>query len=57
MIPDCGFIWNPIIGKNQDHSRGAITIARTTRLSRLTRVIRIIRLIRLIRIIKLYKQA
>ena len=60
MIPDCGFIWNPIIGQSSGvtkQAKGATSVAKTSRAGRVTRVIRVIRLIRLIRIVKLYKQA
>jgi len=63
MIPDCGWIWDPIIGAGDsditsDAGGGdnAAQLAKTSRASRVTRVIRVIRLIRLIRIVKLYKQ-
>eukprot|EP00352_Strombidinopsis_acuminata_P007429 CAMPEP_0176361820 /NCGR_PEP_ID=MMETSP0126-20121128/18011_1 /TAXON_ID=141414 ORGANISM="Strombidinopsis acuminatum, Strain SPMC142" /NCGR_SAMPLE_ID=MMETSP0126 /ASSEMBLY_ACC=CAM_ASM_000229 /LENGTH=171 /DNA_ID=CAMNT_0017717521 /DNA_START=301 /DNA_END=816 /DNA_ORIENTATION=+ len=58
MIPDCGWIWNPIIqGSSNDGggAQSATDLAKTSRAGRVTRVIRIIRLIRLIRIVKLYK--
>jgi len=64
MIPDCGWIWDPIIGAGDDADLtgedagggdGAANLAKTSRASRVTRVIRVIRLIRLIRIVKLYK--
>ena len=55
MIPDCGWIWDPITGGGS--STDATDLAKTSRAGRITRVIRIIRLIRLIRIVKLYKQA
>lgn len=54
MIPDCGWIWDPITGGG---STAATDLTGTARASRITRVIRVIRLIRLIRIVKLYKQA
>ena len=56
MIPDCGWIWDPIIGGGGD-STSATDLAKTSRAGRVTRVIRVIRLIRLIRIVKLYKQS
>lgn len=56
MIPDCGWVWDYIIGiDGQDSS--AYDLAKTSKAGRVTRVIRIIRLIRLIRIVKLYKQS
>lgn len=55
MIPDCGWIWNAIVG-DQDATSSATDLAKTSRASKVTRVIRILRLIRLIRIVKLYKQ-
>jgi len=62
MIPDCGWIWDPIIGGGEDDitsdeggGDNAAQLAKTSRASRVTRVIRVIRLIRLIRIVKLYK--
>ena len=60
MIPDCGWIWEPIIGGEQGGGEGgdnAAQLAKTSRAGRVTRVIRVIRLIRLIRIVKLYKQS
>lgn len=57
MIPDCGWIWDPIIGGGGDGSDSATDLAKTSRAGRVTRVIRVIRLIRLIRIVKLYKQS
>jgi hypothetical protein len=54
MIPDCGWIWDAIIG-DSGTSSSATDLAKTSRASKVTRVIRIIRLIRLIRIVKLYK--
>jgi hypothetical protein len=57
MIPDCGWIWNLIIGgSGAAQSTSAYDLAKTSRAGRVTRVIRVIRLIRLIRIVKLYKQ-
>ncbi len=54
MIPDCGWIWDPIIGGG---GSDVTDLSKTSRTARVTRVIRVIRLIRLIRIVKLYKQA
>lgn len=54
MVPDCGWIWDPMTGGG---GSGATDLAKTSRAGRVTRVIRVIRLIRLIRIVKLYKQA
>jgi len=54
MIPDCGWIWDLIIGGGTSNSN-AYDIAKTSRAGRITRIIRVIRLIRLIRIVKLYK--
>jgi hypothetical protein len=56
MVPDIGWIWEPLIGGG-DRSADATDLAKTSRAGRVTRVIRVIRLIRLIRIVKLYKQA
>ena len=56
MVPDIGWIWEPLIGGG-DGSADATDLAKTSRAGRVTRVIRVIRLIRLIRIVKLYKQA
>lgn len=59
MVPDCGWIWDPIIGEGAsatNRSADASDLAKNSRASRAIRVIRIIRLIRLIRIVKLYKQ-
>jgi hypothetical protein len=56
MVPDCGWIWEPITGGGGGNE-GAADLAKTSRASKVTRVIRVIRLIRLIRIVKLYKQA
>lgn len=55
MIPDCGWIWDPIVGGGGENASSATDLAKTSRAGRVTRVIRIIRLIRLIRIVKLYK--
>ena len=52
MIPDCGWIWEPLTGGG---GTNATDLAKTSRAGRVTRVIRVIRLIRLIRIVKLYK--
>jgi len=52
MIPDCGWIWDPLTGGG---GTSATDLAKTSRAGRVTRVIRVIRLIRLIRIVKLYK--
>ena len=52
MIPDCGWIWDPLMGGG---TTNATDLAKTSRAGRVTRVIRVIRLIRLIRIVKLYK--
>lgn len=58
MIPDCGFIWNPLVGQGGNkQAKGMASVAKTSRAGRITRIIRVIRLIRLIRIVKLYKQA
>lgn len=58
MIPDCGWIWDPIIGGgDSEGGDSAASLAKTSRAGRVTRVIRVIRLIRLIRIVKLYKQS
>ena len=54
MIPDCGWIWEPLIDGNEGGD-SATDLAKTSRAGRVTRVIRVIRLIRLIRIVKLYK--
>ena len=56
MIPDCGWIWDPMIGDASANADDATSLAKSSRASRVIRVIRIIRLIRLIRIVKLYKQ-
>ena len=55
MIPDCGWIWDPITGGGGSNAAAATDLAKTSRAGRITRVIRVIRLIRLIRIVKLYK--
>jgi len=55
MIPDCGWIWDLIVG-DSNANVSATDLAKTSRASKVTRVIRILRLIRLIRIVKLYKQ-
>ena len=57
MIPDCGWIWDPLTSGGSSATNKTTSIAKTTRAGRVTRIIRIIRLIRLIRIVKLYKQA
>jgi len=54
MIPDIGWIWDPLIGTSSQSS-DATDLAKTSRAGRVTKVIRVIRLIRLIRIVKLYK--
>lgn len=61
LIPDIGWLWDPIVG-NEDSGNDAAQasqIARAGRASRAGtragRVIRILRVIRLIRIVKLYK--
>lgn len=57
MIPDCGWIWYPILQKMTPLRTAKTTdIAKTTRSSRVIRIIRMIRLMRLFRIVKLYKQ-
>mmetsp|Transcript_28745 Transcript_28745/g.43412 ORF Transcript_28745/g.43412 Transcript_28745/m.43412 type:complete len:284 (+) Transcript_28745:698-1549(+) len=56
MIPDCGWIWDFLIGGEGGGDSNAYDLAKTSRAGRVTRVIRVIRLIRLIRIVKLYKQ-
>jgi hypothetical protein len=58
MLPDCGWIWYPIMQQGNALLTTGRTadIAKTTRSSRVTRIIRIIRLMRLFRIVKLYKQ-
>lgn len=56
MIPDCGWIWQPLIEGGDGGGDSATDLAKTSRAGRVTRVIRVIRLIRLIRIVKLYKQ-
>jgi len=57
MIPDCGWLWEPIIDTQAgDESASASGLAKTSRAGRVTRIIRVLRLIRLIRIVKLYKQ-
>ena len=57
MIPDCGWIWDPMIGLigGGGGSSDVADLSKTSRPARVTRVIRVIRLIRLIRIVKLYK--
>ena len=55
MITDIPWIWDPIIGQQDDGT--ASNLAKTSIAGRATRVIRVIRLIRLVRIVKLYKQA
>jgi hypothetical protein len=58
MIPDCGWIWNFIIGVDEGGGgQEALSLAKASRSGRVTRIIRVIRLIRLIRIVKLYKQS
>ncbi len=58
MIPDIGWIWNPLVGGGSAGGADSATdLAKTSRASKVTRVVRVIRLIRLIRIVKLYKQA
>ena len=56
MVPDCGWIWDPIMGDTGSGAEDATDLAKNSRASRAIRVVRIIRLIRLIRIVKLYKQ-
>lgn len=55
MIPDCGWIWDAIVGDDGEDADSATGLAKTSRAGRVTRVIRVLRLIRLIRIVKLYK--
>jgi len=55
MIPDIGWIWDPLIHGGQIDSSDTIDLATTSRAGRVTRIIRVIRLIRLIRIVKLFK--
>jgi hypothetical protein len=63
LLPDIGWIWNPIIGADEEDggSSDADQVQNAGKASRAgtrtSRVIRIIRLIRLIRIVKLYKNA
>jgi class 3 adenylate cyclase len=63
LIPDIGFIWNPMLGTDDGSSggSGAKQIQSAGKVSRAgtrtSRVLRIIRLIRLIRLVKLYKNA
>ena len=63
LIPDIGWIWDPIVGENSGGTDAAQAsqLARAGRASRAGtragRIIRIIRIIRLIRIVKLYKMA
>ena len=58
MVPDCGWIWSPMINKGDDllTEIRTVDIASITRTARITRVIRILRLMSLFRIVKLYKQ-
>lgn len=63
LIPDIGFIWNPMLGTDDGSGggSGAKQIQNAGKVSRAgtrtSRVLRIIRLIRLIRLVKLYKNA
>lgn len=58
LIPDIGWIWDPIVGTDDGNSQGtsAIQAGRASRAgTKAGRVVRIVRLVRLIRIVKLYK--
>lgn len=62
LIPDIGWIWDPIIGVSDDStprdSSKLKSISQTSKAgTRTSRVIRIIRIVRLIRIARLYKNA
>lgn len=64
LIPDIGWIWDPIIGNEDVNAQNAgqvssiVSASRGARVgTKAGRVVRIIRLIRLIRIVKLYKHA
>ena len=56
IIPDIGWIWDPLLGQFTG-ANSAASVAKTSRASRAARIIRFVRLIRLIRLVKLYKQA
>ena len=56
IIPDIGWIWDPLLGEFTG-ANSAASVAKTSRASRAARIIRFVRLIRLIRLVKLYKQA
>lgn len=57
LVPDIGWIWDPIQGDSDDSaSTSAIRAGRASRAgTKAGRVVRIVRLVRLVRIVKLYK--
>ena len=59
LIPDIGWIWNPLVGEgsSSDIGGGQLRAGRAARAgTRAGRIVRIVRLIRLVRIAKLYKE-
>lgn len=60
LIPDIGWIWNPLTNSDDSSDVGSADEVRAGRAARAGtragRVVRIVRLIRLVRIVKLYKQ-
>jgi len=57
LIPDIGWIWEPMVGANNDSTNtGALRAGRASRAgTRAGRIVRIVRLVRLIRIAKVFK--
>jgi hypothetical protein len=55
LLPDCGWIWNNIVGVSNSYSPNVTKIGQTSITIRATRIVRVFRIIRLFRITKLYK--
>jgi hypothetical protein len=53
LVPDIGWIWQPLVGSNSDSASSALRAGRASRAG--TRAGRVVRLVRLFRIVKLYK--
>ncbi len=53
LVPDIGWIWEPLVGSNSDSASSALRAGRASRAG--TRAGRVVRLVRLFRIVKLYK--
>jgi len=58
LVPDIGWLWDPIVGTGSDDADASSTALQAGRASRAGtkagRIVRIVRLVRLIRIVKLY---